>query len=56
MDEIRSFVSAVAQGLRPAVTGEDGKLALEVAIEVSRTINSARHAANRVSTESVQDD
>jgi predicted dehydrogenase len=39
MDEIRSFVGAVAQGLSPEVTGEDGKRALEVAIEISRGIN-----------------
>ena len=39
MDEIRSFVGAVAQGLVPEVTGEDGKRALEVAIEISRGIN-----------------
>jgi len=39
MDEIRSFVGAVAQGSLPEVTGEDGKRALEVAIEISRRIN-----------------
>ncbi len=39
MDEIRSFVAAVSQGLRPEVTGEDGKRALEVAVEISRRIN-----------------
>jgi predicted dehydrogenase len=39
MDEIRSFVGAVAQGLPPEVTGEDGKRALEVAVEISRRIN-----------------
>jgi len=39
MDEIRSFVGAVAEGSRPEVTGEDGKRALEVAVEVSRCIN-----------------
>ena len=39
MDEIRSFVGAVSEGLRPEVTGEDGKRALEVAVEISRRIN-----------------
>jgi len=39
MDEIRSFVDAVAHGLPPEVTGEDGKRALEIAIEISRHIN-----------------
>jgi predicted dehydrogenase len=39
MDEIRSFVGAVHEGLRPEVTGEDGKRALEVAVEISRRIN-----------------
>ena len=39
MDEIRSFVGAVSGGLRPEVTGEDGKRALEVAVEISRRIN-----------------
>lgn len=39
MDEIRSFVGAVNEGLRPEVTGEDGKRALEVAVEISRRIN-----------------
>lgn len=39
MAEIRSFVGAVADGLRPQVTGEDGKRALEVAVEISRHIN-----------------
>lgn len=39
MAEIRSFVEAVQQGSRPQVTGEDGKRALEVAVEISRGIN-----------------
>jgi predicted dehydrogenase len=39
-DEIRSFVAAVADGSRPEVTGEDGKRALEIAIEISRRIHS----------------
>ena len=43
MDEIKSFVGAVTRGSRPRVTGEDGKRALEVAVEISRRIN--RHRA-----------
>ena len=39
MAEIRSFVEAVQHGSRPEVTGEDGKRALEVAVEISRRIN-----------------
>ena len=39
MDEIRSFVGAVNEGSRPEVTGEDGKRALEVAVEISLRIN-----------------
>ena len=47
MDEISSFVDAVRSGSQPEVTGEDGKRALEVAIEVSHRINRYR-AANTV--------
>ena len=39
MAEIRSFIEAVQYGSRPKVTGEDGKRALEVAVEISRRIN-----------------
>jgi len=42
MAEITSFVGAVSQGSRPEVTGEDGKRALEVAIEISHRINRYR--------------
>lgn len=38
MSEIKSFVAAVEHGHEPTVTGEDGKRALEVAIEVSHAI------------------
>ena len=38
MSEIKSFVTAVQHGHEPTVTGEDGKRALEVAIEVSHAI------------------
>ncbi len=33
-DQIASFVRAVREGSKPAVTGEDGRLALEVALEI----------------------
>lgn len=44
MAEISSFVGAVKHGSPPAVSGEDGKRALAVAIEVSRRINRYRAA------------
>ncbi|HCU91180.1 MAG TPA: UDP-N-acetyl-D-glucosamine dehydrogenase [Gammaproteobacteria bacterium] len=47
MDEIRSFVGAVSDGLRPEVTGEDGKRALEVAVEISRRINEKNAVTQR---------
>ncbi|MEM7543421.1 MAG: Gfo/Idh/MocA family oxidoreductase [Pseudomonadota bacterium] len=37
-EEIESFINAIKSGTTPAVTGEDGKRALEVAIEVSERI------------------
>ncbi|MFT4562773.1 MAG: putative dehydrogenase [Gammaproteobacteria bacterium] len=45
MDEIKSFVAAVRGGLLPEVTGEDGKRALEVAVEISRNINERNESA-----------
>ena len=54
MDEIRSFVAAVSQGLQPQVTGEDGKRALEVAVEISRHINEANGVARSVTSELTQ--
>jgi predicted dehydrogenase len=42
MTEIQSFVAAVENGHSPAVTGEDGKRALEVAIEISRAIYASK--------------
>ena len=47
MDEIRSYVGAVSDGLRPEVTGEDGKRALEVAVEISRRINDESGVSQR---------
>lgn len=53
MDEIRSFVMAVAQGKSPRVSGEDGKRALAVAVAISQQINARSaglvRAANRPS-------
>jgi len=46
MAEIQSFVEAVAQGARPQVTGEDGKRALEIAIDVSQRIKRGQVALN----------
>jgi len=37
--EIRSFLAAVGEGRPPPVTGEDGRRALEVALEVCRQMN-----------------
>jgi predicted dehydrogenase len=42
MDEITSFIGAVRSGTTPRVTGEDGKRALELAIEISHRINRYR--------------
>ena len=36
MDEITSFVHAIRGGTAPTVSGEDGKRALEIAVEISR--------------------
>jgi predicted dehydrogenase len=38
MDEITSFVGAVRGGTQPTVSGEDGKRALEIAIEIGSQI------------------
>ncbi len=47
MDEIASFVDAVRHGVAPAVTGEDGKRALALAIEISHRINRYRATQQR---------
>ena len=52
MAEISSFVGAVRSGSTPEVTGEDGKRALEVAIEVSHRINRYRAAGATPDTHS----
>ncbi len=48
-DEITSFMAAVRSGTAPRVTGEDGKRALELAIEISLRIN--RHRATQASAQ-----
>jgi predicted dehydrogenase len=35
MDEVKSFVGAVRHGTEPLVSGEDGRRALEVALQIS---------------------
>lgn len=42
MAEIQSFVEAIDRGREPTVTGEDGKRALEIAIDVSRAIYASK--------------
>lgn len=44
MDEISSFVAAIAGGTQPTVSGEDGKKALALAVEISQRINHSRGA------------
>lgn len=48
MDEISSFIEAVRLGVAPQVSGEDGKRALALAIDISHRIN--RYRAARPST------
>lgn len=48
MDEIRAFVGAVQAGLGPAVTGEDGKRALEVAVAIGQRINTGSRVPGKV--------
>lgn len=40
LEELRSFVSSIKNGTPPLVTGEDGKKALEVAIQIEKQISS----------------
>ncbi len=47
MEEIASFIESVRSGAVPRVTGEDGKRALALAIDISHRIN--RHRATRAS-------
>ena len=42
--EIRAFVDCVRTGATPAVTGRDGRRALEVALEISRAIGGRRRS------------
>jgi predicted dehydrogenase len=41
MDEVRSFVDSVRHGSEPVVTGEMGRLALEVALQISSRLGGA---------------
>ena len=50
MDEIRSFIDAVGRGHNPAVTGEDGKRALEVAVAIAQRINRQASSLARAGT------
>jgi len=52
MAEISSFVGAVSSGSTPEVTGEDGKRALEVAIDVSQRTKRHREAGASPDTQS----
>ncbi len=52
MAEISSFIGAVSSGSTPEVTGEDGKRALEVAIDISHRINRYRAAGAAPDTQS----
>jgi predicted dehydrogenase len=36
MTEIKAFVRSIKEGTPPVVTGEDGKRALEIALEIIR--------------------
>jgi predicted dehydrogenase len=47
MDEISSFVNAVRHGVDPAVSGEDGKRALEVAVAIGQCIVPAARGTSR---------
>ncbi|MEZ4598881.1 MAG: Gfo/Idh/MocA family oxidoreductase [Syntrophotaleaceae bacterium] len=42
MAEIRSFLNAVKSGSPPVVSGEDGKRALELVLEISRKLGASR--------------
>ncbi len=45
MEEIRAFVHSIREGTSPVVTGEDGKRALEVALEIGRLISAMDKSA-----------
>lgn len=55
MEEISSFLSSVRSGAAPQVTGEDGKKALEIAIDISRRINRYRATQPSVADSSMDD-
>ena len=41
MEEVVSFLKAVKSGGTPKVTGEDGKRALQLAIDISRRVSNS---------------
>ncbi|TXF10389.1 Gfo/Idh/MocA family protein [Pelomicrobium methylotrophicum] len=45
--EIRDFVACVREGRRPAVSGAEGKRALEVALAITRAMGQRRHVEPR---------
>jgi predicted dehydrogenase len=53
MAEVRSFLEAVREGSEPPVTGQDGKRALEVALDICRQMNLALSAVTGAAQESL---
>jgi predicted dehydrogenase len=53
MAEVVSFLEAVHDGIEPPVTGQDGKRALEVALEICRQMNLALSAVTGAAEESL---
>ncbi|MEJ2181043.1 MAG: hypothetical protein P8Y28_11560, partial [Gammaproteobacteria bacterium] len=50
LEEIRAFIDSVQQGTSPLVSGEAGKRALEVALDISERIKSSKNFQSPVST------
>jgi predicted dehydrogenase len=42
LDEIRDFLHAIESGVKPRVTGEDGRKALEIALMITNQFNKVR--------------
>jgi predicted dehydrogenase len=53
MAEVLSFLEAVREGTEPPVTGQDGKRALEVALDICRQMNLALSAVSGAAEESL---
>jgi predicted dehydrogenase len=49
--ELRDFVKHVRNRTRPAVSGEEGRRALDVALQVVEQINSNRHRIEQILAE-----